>query len=177
MVNVGKYTSPMDASWVMNHHFLPQGIRRLAPRQGMILLSMMTWTVPATGPMEMPGFPWTRARNKNDVWQDWKRVDFRFEIMVTSTSKNMLVNGSWLYVYWSFFPTKNEAQIESNKEPEMVGSRFSISLCFFFLWNNRDDRLGGFGYWNWIGPNFESQGNDMEKTVVWQNDPVSTHNW
>lgn len=24
---------------------------------GMILLSMMTWTVPATGPMEMPGLP------------------------------------------------------------------------------------------------------------------------
>lgn len=35
---------------------------------GMILLSMMTWTVPATGPMEMRGLPNGAGRGGKATW-------------------------------------------------------------------------------------------------------------
>lgn len=48
---------------------------------GMILLSMMTWTVPATGPMEMPGL--LNGAGRGGKRRGRQPFDLRFEIEVS----------------------------------------------------------------------------------------------
>lgn len=77
------------------------------------------------------------------------------------------------------FSNRNKTNLENNKymnNQKWLGAFQYYSWWFFLLWNNEDERLGGFNSLSMDPILRAKEMKWMKRLLFWQNDPVSDHN-